>query len=302
MKINLVLKRQGACCRQWRVQLNTYIGKLESGPFEVGLLASVDRLHRCMVMLLVVVLFVPNILAQQIRVESQVEVSPSGGGWYPWYEIHADPTDPANLIVCGSIGSGKENTLHGFVYSSSDSGRTWHLTLEDKNSSWVSEQSCAFGVAGRAYFVSEATKVIDGVRHTDLGTTRIFVSDDAGRSWIERAKTLWADYSSSVVDTSPGPRQNRLYTFFNFPLAESGDEHRGTRVALFSLGYDDRDVVRPLFNRNMNSYGSFPEQTIVLKNGQVLTLYWGGLKPITARKFFSEPYVWMRRATHYPNR
>ena len=91
------------------------------------------------------------------------------GGWYPWYQVAADPTDPERLIVCGSKWDAKDNALYGFVFSSLDGGQSWHTALEDKNSTWVSEQSCAFGVNGKAYFVSEASKVIDGSPHHDVG-------------------------------------------------------------------------------------------------------------------------------------
>jgi hypothetical protein len=87
--------------------------------------------------------------------------------------------------------------------------------MEDKNSVWVSEQSCAFGVHGLAYFVADASKVIDGDLHHDLGTTRIHVLHDSGKTWRLGIATGWTDYSASVVDTNPGPNQNRLYVFFN---------------------------------------------------------------------------------------
>jgi hypothetical protein len=230
-------------------------------------------------LLVVLVALGPNARAQNVRVESQVEVSPPEGGWYPWYEVHADPGNAGNLIVCGGVASGDRNTLYGFVYSSSDGGKTWRRSFEDKSSRWVSEQSCAFGLKGRAYFVSEATKVIDGVRHTELGTTRIFVSDDAGRTWTYRTATGWADYSASIVDTTLGPTQNRLYIFFNSPLTTSaGDGREGTRIGVLGFGARDRRVQEPFFNVGMESYGSFPERAFMLKDGSAVSLYWGGLK------------------------
>src|SRR5882762_9055145 len=72
--------------------------------------------------------------AQEIRVESNVVANPPGGGWHPWYEIHADPENGGNLIICGSKWNAKDNASYGFVYSSSDGGKTWHQALEDKNS------------------------------------------------------------------------------------------------------------------------------------------------------------------------
>src|SRR6202041_2929417 len=160
------------------------------------------------VLLLLVALVSPNSLGQQFGLNARVQASPAGGGWYPWYEIAASPTDANHLIVCGTRWDVRSNAFHGFVYSTSDSGKTWNVALEDTNSDWVSEHSCAFGVDGKTYFVSEASEIVDGVPSYKGGTTRIYVSTDAGRTWAEDARTAWADYSASVVDTRPGPDQN----------------------------------------------------------------------------------------------
>lgn len=196
--------------------------------------------------------------AQQIRVEAKVEVSPSEGGWYPWYEIAADPTDPNNLIACGSKWDSRENAFYGFVYSSSDGGNTWRIALEDKNTTWVTEHSCAFGVNGKVYFISEAAHIVEGMPSMDdLGVTRIVASNDHGLTWAEAAKTRWADYSTSVVERNPGPDQNRLYTFFNYLPLNTGDavkdlaEGNGERVALITFKDGDKHVEGPVVNRNM---------------------------------------------------
>jgi hypothetical protein len=190
--------------------------------------------------------------------------------------------------VCGAVGNGQRNTLHGFVYSSWDGGKTWYPTLEDKTSDWVSEQSCAFGPKGRAYFVSEATRIIDGVRHTDSGTTRIFVSDNSGHTWHERTATGWADYSSSVVEVHAGPNQNRLYTFFNSPVRPNTapDRRNGARVGLLSLGYQDSGIRGPFSNSGPGSDGAFPENAFVLKDGSALALYWGGREEKDGQEVF----------------
>ena len=160
-------------------------------------------------------LTVSSSFAQDAYIEYTSEASPKNGGWFPWYELASDPGNPHNLIACGSRWDAQDNAFYGFVYSTVDGGKTWHTALEDKNSTWVTEQSCAFGVQGEAYFVSEASNVIEGQPHHDVGTTRIFVSHDAGRGWTEGAKSNWADYSASIVETQAGPNQNRLYTFYN---------------------------------------------------------------------------------------
>jgi hypothetical protein len=220
-----------------------------------------------------------------VAIRSRNKVSPPAGGWYPWYQVAADPTDPEKLIVCGSKWDAKDNALYGFVFSSLDGGQSWYTAFEDKNSTWVSEQSCAFGVNGKAYFVSEASKVIDGSPHHDLGTTRIFVSNDRGRTWTSAAKTSWADYSASVVDTRPGPEQNRLYTFFNdddfgkIDRAKEQSEPNGNRIGLITFKDGDQQVTGPIVNATMRALGiqgSYPEKVLLLKDGSLLSVYLGG--------------------------
>jgi hypothetical protein len=218
-----------------------------------------------------------------IVISSRVKVSPLSGGYYPWYQIAADPQDPHKLIVCGSMWNAKDNALYGFVYSSADGGESWRIAIEDKNSTWVSEQSCAFGINAKAYFVSEASKVIDGELHHFLGRTRVFVSNDAGQSWIEAAETKWADASSSVVDTNPGPDQNRLYTFFNYqPYTSDHDaiaNSSGTGSGLGLLTFIDgnKEINGPIVSERISAgqrYAMPESGAFLLKNGKLITLYY----------------------------
>ena len=172
--------------------------------------------------------------------------------------------------------------MYGFLYSTSDGGKTWRTAVEDKNSAWVSEQSCAFGVNGKAYFVSGASKVIDGMPHHEMGTTRIFVSSDAGRTWAEATKTGWADYSISIVDTLSGPDQNRLYMFYNGTHAAREEaKQRRARVSDMSLKtfkVGDNQVKGPIVNHNMDNHVYLPKKVFLLKDGSLLALYLSGVE------------------------
>lgn len=195
------------------------------------------------------------------------------GGWHPWYEIKVDPENAQALILCGTKWDSANNAPFGFVYSSSDGGRTWTTALEDKSSAWVTEQSCAFGRFHHAYFLSEASKVIDGHPHHDLGTTRLFVSTDSGRSWRQTTKTGWADWSTSAASSATG----RLYTFYN---ATTGDPGRrwGSAVGLLTFSPDGSSVTGPFFEAKMQEtgfQGVFPSNAVAVNSGAVVALYYG---------------------------
>ena len=222
---------------------------------------------------------------QSVTITSEAVANPPGGGMYLWYEIRVDPEDATNMILCGSHWDAKDNALYGFVYSSVDGGKTWQSALEDRSSKWVSEQSCAFGVHGVAYFVSDASEIDrDGMPRHERGTTRIFVTHDSGRTWKEAIRTGWTDHSSAVVDRAPGPNQNRLYVFFNSPdtFFRSIDHHTGSAalprtgssVGLISYRDGELKIDGPIFNSHMaamNYHGAYPEDSFVLKDGSFLT-------------------------------
>jgi hypothetical protein len=198
-----------------------------------------------------------------------------GDGWHPWYEVKADPENPKNLIVCGTKWDPHINGPFGFVYASADEGATWHSVLEDRNSAWVTEQSCAYGAKHRAYFISEASKVIDG-RPNPSGMTRLFVSTDSGWHWAERIKTGWADYSTSAVSRSSG----EVYTLFNSgnPSRKEGNRIRGSSVGLLVFSGDGNKVAGPFYDSSMRGLGYqgvFPSNGVSLRNGSIVALYYG---------------------------
>jgi hypothetical protein len=218
----------------------------------------------------------------QIEVQSNTIAFP---GWTPWYEIHIDPENAGNLMLCGSKWDAHDNAFYGFVYSSPDGGKTWQAALEEKSSTWVTEHSCAFGLRGLAYFVSDASRVIDGVPHHDLGTTRIYVSHDSAKTWRLGTTTGWTDWSTSVVDTSPGPNQNRLYVFFNSLTTfynsigskqEAKEQQKGEVVGLISYKDGDARVAGPYTNMEIakDGYrGTYPAPSFVLKDGSIMAFF-----------------------------
>lgn len=228
--------------------------------------------------------------AQEVHVEHNVPASPVNG-LHEQYEMHVDPDSADNMILCGWKIDAKDNAFYGYVYSSSDQGKTWRIALEPKNSRFESEESCAYGVHGVAYYVTSASKVIDDNPHHEQGTTRIYVSHDSGKTWKLGVATGWNDWTTSVVDTAPGPNQNRLYSYFNGNLfheslgqteAAEADlkQSNATGSWLSMISYKDGDpqVGGPfrVSTESQEKYirgGSFPGPALLLKSGTILTLY-----------------------------
>lgn len=206
-------------------------------------------------------------------VEWNVPVTPSGGAHLNWFEMKADPANKNNLIVCGAARNARNNAYYGVVYWSHDGGRSWKEGLIDRGSSWVSEQSCAFGLRHTAYFVSAASKVIDDVPHHNLGKTHIFVSRDAGATWVKTAETPWADYSNSVV---AGRRKPQLYVFCNRARNESGTKNSGGSLGFFTVSEDgrkisNRGIVPGMTNKDYA--GVYPSSSETLDDGSAAVLY-----------------------------
>ena len=228
-----------------------------------------------------------DVSAQIVHLDEPVAVSSPNDGAQAWYEMHVQPDNAMNMIICGTKWAG--NAAYGFVYYSHDGGKSWTQALEDKSSAWVSEQSCAYGVHGVAYFVSDASRVFDGELHHGLGTTRIYVSRDSGKTWGVGAKTGWTDASTSVVDTTPGPNENRLYVYFNglqafyhslgqIDDANAEQERVGNshRVGMISYKDGDAQVSGPFSSAEMineHYHGVYPGPALQLNDGSIVAFF-----------------------------
>ena len=219
----------------------------------------------------VIAALLPHLQAEDFHLIAKARVA---SGWHPWYELKIDPEDSEKLLLCGTKWDTHTNTPFGFVDASSDQGKSWANVLEDRSSAWVTEQSCAFGPEHRAYFISEASKVIDGTAHHELGTTRLYVSRDAGRTWKETLRTGWADWSTSAVSL----RSGRLFTFFNGYTAADSSKKRGSSVGLLMYSPDGSAVSGPFFVPSIvkrNYQGAYPSAAVALRTGTVVALWYG---------------------------
>lgn len=194
-------------------------------------------------------------------------------GWHPWYEIQQDPENAERLVICGTKWDALHNSPFGFVAATSDGGVTWRVVLEDRSSAWVTEQSCAFGPSHRAYFLSSASRVVDGKPYHEQGTTRLYVSTDSGESWTQAASTGWTDYSTSAFSRGTG----RLYTFFNAPRSGQSSGS-GARIGLRVFSSNGKIASGPFFDIPTRSHLSgslYPSDAVGLKDGSVAALYYG---------------------------
>jgi len=229
------------------------------------------RVELCTFILTLCAATLPYLRAEDVHLTAKTRVA---SGWHPWYEIKADPEDPQNLLLCGTKWDAHTNTPFGFVYASSDQGKSWANVLEDRSSPWVTEQSCAFGTLHRAYFISEASKVIDGNAHHELGTTRLYISRDAGHTWRQSVHTGWADWSTSAVSMTSG----RLFTFFNAYTGADPARKVGSSVGLLTFSPDGSAVSGPFLVPSIekqNYQGAYPSGAVSLRTGTIVALWYG---------------------------
>jgi hypothetical protein len=220
--------------------------------------------------------------AQGIQVGPAVPISPPGAGWHNWTVIDADPSDARNLIVCGDRWLSHTNALSGFVYASRDNGWTWKLAVEDARSSWVSEETCAFGLEGRAYFFAGATKVYGGRSHHEEGEMRLYVSTDHGTNWNPALSHDWADHGAIAVERPPNPHGGRLYVFHNARMPPGPDGIVASTVGL--LTSDDQGtsfgpLVRAAPPAGVQYRGTYPTAAHVLDNGTAIAVYYARRVP-----------------------
>ncbi len=213
--------------------------------------------------------------AQAIVVEPAVRISPLGSGNHTFTNIATDPEDARHLIACGIRASPTANTWQGFVYGSSDSGKSWVTAMVDSSGQLVSEEACAFGPDGHAYFNAETWNPRYERRRLGRGILRFYRSLDAGRTWtpviVDPTRYAWMDYARIGVDLTAGPNHGRVYVFSNDgPFGAEGDAVFPMRYS-FDAGLHFSDRVRLPLLRTPKT--GFPHVVVVLPDGTVLAAY-----------------------------
>jgi hypothetical protein len=211
--------------------------------------------------------------SQQIRMGPIVQVSPSGTGHHWFTSIAAAPDDSLHLMACGIRQPSRQNTWQGFLYLSDDRGRTWRVGMVDSTGINVSEETCAFGPRGRAYFIAQPWS-----REMDEGRSvlHFYRSGDGGNTWLGPTTDQWLDYARMAVDNSDGPYGGRIYAVGN---KGRKDGLAGKEVFSSPDGYllGPRVVVPAA--REYRTHSNFPQQARVLGDGSVIAAYWSRLYP-----------------------
>jgi hypothetical protein len=220
--------------------------------------------------------------AQTITVAAPVRISPPGTGNHWFTMIDAAPDDATQLLACGIRSMPRTNSWQGFVYHSEDGGAHWATAMIDSSSgALVSEEACAFGPDGHAYFIAETWNERHEWQRFGNGILRLYRSLDNGRTWapviVDPTPGAWMDFARLAVDLTHGPQRGRVYIFGNdrhvardtapssvtspvYPMRYSLDAglHFGERVAL---------------QMPQSIIGGFPEAARVLPSGTVIAGY-----------------------------
>ncbi len=213
-------------------------------------------------------------LAQEVVVSPPVFASPPGAGAHSFTNIAADPENAGHLIACGIRAVSRTSAWQGFVYRSTDGGAHWTPVLVDTSARLVSEEACAFGPNGHAYFIAEGWNERFERRRLGSGILRLYRSLDAGATWtpviVDPTAGAWMDYARIAVDGTNGAHRGRVYIFSNdrpdelrpavSPMRYSVDE---------GLHFSER-VPLPL---PVSPSGGFPHSVVVLPSGTVVAGY-----------------------------
>src|SRR5580698_78505 len=220
--------------------------------------------------------------SRTLFVGPRTPVNPPNVGYHGEVMAAADPQSPDNLMVCGFRANQKTGTgYEGYVYQSGDGGKSWREVLVDASSQWVSEESCAYGSASQAYFVTGVSNTSRGRPLHEYGNMHLYRSVDAGNTWGTIQIGPFMDWTSMVVDTGHGPWRNTLYLFADSVASEKGGWLYEDRSAVLAVRRESPDLSFSISNGSSSvrtgdrSTARLPAGSVVLNDGSVLTVFSG---------------------------
>lgn len=220
--------------------------------------------------------------SRTLFVGPRTPVNPPNVGYHGEVMAAADPQSPENLMVCGFRTNQKTGTgYEGYVYQSGDGGKSWNEVLVDASSQWVSEESCTYGPASQAYFVSGVSNTSRGRPLHEYGNMHLYRSVDAGNTWGTIQIGPFMDWTSMAVDTGRGPWRNTLYLFADSVASEKGGWLYEDRSAVLAVRRESPNLSFSITNGSSSvktgdrSTARLPAGSIVLNDGSVLTVFSG---------------------------
>ncbi len=228
-------------------------------------------------------MWVPTpVVAQAITIDLPMRVSPPGTGNHWFSMIDAAPGNAAELIACGIRSMPVTNTRQGFLYHSDDGGFHWATAMVDSTPDRLSsEEACAFGPDGQAYFIAETWNDRHEIQRFGYGILRLYRSLDYGRTWalgiVDPTYSAWMDYARLAVDRGQGPHRGRVYIFSNPDTTGLGNVHSSTGAAAYPMRYSlDAGVHfgdRVMLPVPVGLLGGYPNSALVTPTGTVIAAY-----------------------------
>lgn len=211
-------------------------------------------------------------------------VSPPNVGYHGGVDVAVDPESENNLIVCGYRANQKTGTYYeGYIYHSSDGGKTWGEVLVDAESQWVSEESCAFGPGHQAFFAAGVSDTSRGGPRHEFGNLHLYRSLDGGQNWRIVHSDRFMDFTSMTVDATDGTRRNTVYLFAN-AVFDPMTGRRWTAETPYLATFREIpglafSVASGAFNSSQASLkfpAKYPQASAVLSDGTALAVLSGG--------------------------
>jgi len=216
-------------------------------------------------------------------------ISAAESGTYWWAQMDISPTRAGTIIVCGTRTIPGRNAAEGYVFLTTDYGRTWRQVLTDSSTAWVSEESCAFGPDDEAYFVTSSSAVFHGLAHHDLGRSQLYSSKDDGLTWHVMTTSPFVDYSSTAVDLGHSTRNGQLYVFAN----DVETNNPGSGPGVLTIPPGNTTFAPPVLIPKGGEPGPFfsvaPTGSVVLGDGTALAVF------LTERSSAPGPEPWREK-------
>jgi hypothetical protein len=221
---------------------------------------------------------VPAVAAQQIIVGPNVAIS-GARPRDPHSEpvIAADPNHPERLIAASHISYHDTVGTKSIAYVSFDTGKTWSVSLERRDSTITADAAVAYGADGSALFAT-------------LARWGMFRSRDGGHTWDPPSKTPPAygwDREYLITDFTPGKYHGRVYmnSTVSVPWVSDssppgfGGTQKENAVGLFVSTDGGSTYGNPIVRLVPRPEGILGmSNSVVLSDGTLMTLY-GHRKP-----------------------